>query len=90
MTALGGDSGVWTPSPDLHHTWDSCKSGEYYSWGRRGESALRDNLRDPSVSSVTFGQSLKTQRYCSLPVSTFSTLVVSHVMHYINLRYLLT
>ena len=51
-------------------------------------NTLPNDLRDPSVSTSTFGQLLKTP--FSLPISTFSALGVSHVMRYINQRYLLT
>ena len=43
---------------------------------------LPNDLQDPSVIAATFGQSLKTT--CCLPISTFSTLGVSHVMRYIH------
>jgi len=49
---------------------------------------LPADVQDPGVSTLTFGQSLKT--IFSLPISTFSTLGVSHVMRCINVRYLLT
>ena len=59
--------------------------------GRMTFNTLPNDLRDPSVSTATFGQLLKTHLVTfSLPISTFSALGVSHVMRYINLRYLLT
>jgi len=49
---------------------------------------LPDDLRDPEVSTTTFGS--RWRHIFSLPISTFNTLGVSHVMRYINARYLLT
>ena len=51
-------------------------------------NTLPNDLRDPSVSTLTCGQLLKT--HLSLPLSTFSALGVSHVMRCINPPYLLT
>ena len=47
-------------------------------------NALPDDLRDPAVSTTTWRHTF------SLPISTFSALGLSHVMRYINVRYLLT
>ena len=47
-------------------------------------NALPGDLRDPSVSTATFGQSLKT------PVHCLSALLVSRLMRYALLTYLLT
>jgi len=67
-----------------------------YTYGRRAFAVagpmtfntLPNDLRDPSVSTATLGQLLKNT--FSLPISTFSTLGVFHVICYINVRYLLT
>ena len=50
-------------------------------------NTLPDDLRDPAVSTSTFS---RWRLIFSLPISTFSALGVSHVMRYINVRYLLT
>ena len=74
--------GAGTPQTDGRTDW--WTDGQTFN-------TLPNNLRDPSVRLSAQQLSDNCWKHTfSLPISTFSALGVSHVMRYINLRYLLT
>ena len=71
-----------TSSADCTSTSSQHLAGVCCRWSDDVQryASLPDDLRDPALSTSTFGQSLKTHLFSAY----------QHVMHYINVQYLLT